>query len=197
MAGKDSRIPVWMTVGFGLGIGFAAIFLRSSEPVRPPTSAPRSPEGPGLPLRAAPNLPADATTLGEVEFQFRTWGGYALWQNNLTQFALWNAQTDRHSDFYEVRRVNRIYYFRTLPRENWPLLDHGEMARCPLWFAEPQEMRAAFYRDHPEAKPGRPVLRSVGPRAPLLPSVGPETDASDPTHDDPKPGPIPPGATRP
>lgn len=179
MAAGNNRGPVWMTLGFALGLGFAGIFLRSKSPApvpAVPSAPPAKANAPGQPMQVVPNLPRDATTLGEVEVQFRTWGGYAIWRNNVTQFALWNGQTDSHSDFYEVRRANRIYYFRTLPREDWPLIDHGELVRCPLWFAETREMRDAYYREHPEEKPGPPIWRSLGPRAPLLPPLTPAAD---------------------
>jgi hypothetical protein len=179
VAGNDSRIPVLMTVGFALGLGFGAVLFRPAPPAPPSQSTPsRKQPGPGEPLDAVPNLPSGVASVGEVELQFRTWGGYAIWKNNLTQFALWNPQTDRHTDFYEVRRANRLYYFRTLSKEDWPLIDHGEMARCPLWFAEPREVREAYYRDHPEEKPGLPIFRSVSPRTPLLPSLPPMLDTN-------------------
>jgi hypothetical protein len=123
--------------------------------------------------RQIPNLPLDASTLGEVEVLFQAWGGYAILKNNVTQFALWNKDTDAHTDYYEVRRANRIYYFRTLPKKDWPLIDHGEMVRCPLWFAETPDMRDKFYAEHPNLTPTTPILRTLPPRSPLLPPLSP------------------------
>ncbi len=183
MAAGNNRAPAWMTLGFALGLGFAGIYLRTKSTVTVPEvpAAPTVlPNAPGRPMQVVPNLPHDATTLGEVELQFRTWGGYAIWQNNVTQFALWNASTDSYGDFYEVRRSSRLYYFRTLPREDWPLIDHGEVVRCPLWFAETREMHDTYYREHPDEKPGTPLWRSLGPRAPLLPPLEPELGKSAP-----------------
>ncbi|MEJ1974006.1 MAG: hypothetical protein WDM96_16570 [Lacunisphaera sp.] len=131
-----------------------------------------------LAFATIPDPPRDVAKLGELEEIFQAWGGYAVWSNGVTQFALWNGETDAHTDFYEVRRANRRFYFRTLPRADWPLIDHGEMVRCPMWFAETPAMRERFYREHPEEKPGRPVLRRWPERPPLLPPLPPKEGES-------------------
>ena len=179
MAAKGSSIPVWLTTGFACGLVFAFAFLKSTP--APEAQRPSQPEAASSPvsgttLKRIPNLPHDASALDELEVLFQTWGGYAVWKNNVTQFALWNRETDSHTDFYEVRRTNRIYYFRTLPQIDWPLIDHGEMVRCPLWFAETPELREKFYREHSEIAPSEPILRSLPPRSPLLPPLPPDTE---------------------
>ena len=198
MAANNS-VPGWITLGFLSGLVFA---LSSREQGRHRRSSSRA----GVTVRERscrlerdrrqiPNLPLDASTLGEVEVLFQAWGGYAIWKNNVTQFALWNKDTDAHTDFYEVRRANRIYYFRTLPKKDWPLIDHGEMARCPLWFAETPEMREKFYREHPEMTPTTPILRTLPPRAPLLPPLSPTPEPVYPRPSDQFDRPPPPTPT--
>jgi hypothetical protein len=172
----NGSVPGWITLGFLSGLVFAYVFMKTGPVPDLVKSVPDQPSRApvtGTGSRQIPNLPLDASTLGEVEVLFQAWGGYAVWKNNITQFALWNKDTDAHSDFYEVRRANRIYYFRTLPEKDWPLIDHGEMVRCPLWFAETPEMREEFYRGHPEMTPTTPILRTLPPRSPLLPPLSP------------------------
>ena len=194
MAGERSNFPIWLTVGFGLGLVFGWMFFRSAPEANPADVKPGSP--PKAPaLVAIPDPPRDVAKLGEIEEIFQTWGGYAIWSNGVTQFALWNGETDTHSDFYEVRRANRRFYFRTLPRADWPLIDHGEMVRCPMWFAETPAMREKFYREHPDEKPGRPVLRRWPERSPLLPPSPPlREEPASPSAVPPDSSPLVPGA---
>ena len=190
MKTSGSRAPLWLTLGFAAGIGFGWLVFeqKSPGPSVATTVAKAGRANPALPI--FPDSPRDAARLGELEELFQTWGGYCIWKNNVTQFAVWNGATGRHSDFCEVRRTSRKFYFRTLPRAEWPLIDHGEMVRCPLWFAETPEMREQFYREHTAMTPGQPILRNLPRRPPLLPPLPPqpvETNA----------GPVPPPQWRP
>jgi hypothetical protein len=195
MKTSGSRAPLWLTLGFavGLGFGWLAFGQESSGPSAAATEAKAGPAKPALPNIS--DLPRDAARLGELEELFQTWGGYCIWKNNVTQFAVWNRATGRHSDFCEVRRTSRKFYFRTLPKAEWPLIDHGEMVRCPLWFAETPEMREQFYREHPEVVPGQPILKDLAKRPPLLPPLPPKSEE---TNSGPPPrrdyGPLTPGA---
>ena len=105
-----------------------------------------------------------------------SWGGYCIWKNNVSQFVLWNGETGRHSDFYEVRRSNRTYYFRTLAKPDWPLIDHGALVRSPMGFAEPPEARKKFYDEHPDAVPGQTTFVTLPKRPPLLLPLPPKSD---------------------
>ena len=172
MAGERSNFPIWLTIGFGLGLIFGWMFFRSTPEANPAGLKSATPQKAPA-LAVIPDPPRDVAKLGELEEIFQTWGGYAIWSGGVTQFALWNRETDTHSDFYEVRRSNRRFYFRTLPRAEWPLIDHGEMVRCPMWFAETPAMREKFYRENPGVKPGQPILRRWPERAPLLPPLPP------------------------
>ena len=184
MANPGRKIPIWLTVGFALGLGFGWLSFRSDSQ---PAAAGALSKSDSRPLPLIPDLPRDRATLGEVEELFMAWGGYCVWKDELTQFAVWNGAVGRHADFYEVRRNGRRFYFRTLPRADWPLIDHGRLARCALWFAEPPEVRESFYRDHPEVVPGQPELTDLPKRPPLLPPLLPREAESGLT-------PLPPGA---
>lgn len=177
MANPGGKIPIWLTFGFALGLGFGWFAFRSDT--KPVASSASSKPG-SRPLPLIPDLPRDRATLGEVEELFMAWGGYCVWKDGLTQFAVWNGVVGRHADFYEVRRSGRRFYFRTLPRADWPLIDHGRLVRCALWFAEPPEVREKFYRDHPEVMPGPPDLIDLPKRPPLLPPLSPHEGESGP-----------------
>ena len=173
MSTSGSKAPLWLTLGFAAGLGFGwLVFEKQSTgaSATPPVVKPRPTKPAPLFI---PDPPRDAARLGELEELFQSWGGYSIWKNNVTQFAVWNGSTGGHSDFYEVRRSNRKFYFRTLPKADWPLIDHGERVRCALWFAETPEMREKFYREHPDVLPGEPVLRNLPKRPPLLPPLPP------------------------
>ena len=162
MAGARQNVPLWLTLGFAMGLGFGWLAFRP---------APRAPDGPlraaPSPLPHVPESPRDRVTLGQLEELFMAWGGYAVWQDNRTQFAVWNGATGSHADFYEVHRHDGRFYFRTLPKADWPLIDHGQLVRCALWFAEPPEVREQFYRENPGVVAGQPQFME-GPRRPSL-----------------------------
>lgn len=169
MGVRNSSIPVWLTVGFTVGMLFGWLTFRPEKPAEPAQTPTPPPVGPTGSLPFIPTLPSGTEGLQRVEELFQAWGGYATWDKGLTQFAVWNRETGQHDTFYEVRRSNRRFYFRTLPQADWPLIDHGPLARCALWFAEPPERREKFYRENPDERPG--VVRWVNApeRAPLLP----------------------------
>ncbi len=173
MNAPNSKAPLWLTLGFvvGLGFGWLAFENHSTSESTASSAVKADPVRPARPF--IPDPPRAAVQLGELEELFQAWGGYSIWENNVTQLAVWNGSTSRHSDFYEVRRSSRKFYFRTLPKAEWPLIDHGEMVRCPLWFAETPEMRKKFYREHPEVLPGMPILHNLPKRSPLLPPLPP------------------------
>ena len=145
MAEKSSNVPVWLTLGFVAGLAFGWMMLREPAKILPPPNATTPAETVAVP----DNAPKDIATLGATEQYFQRWGGYAVWENHVTQFAVWNGRKQRHSDFYEVRRADGKFYFRTLPQLAWVLIDHGPKSRAPIWFAETVAMRAQFYQDHP------------------------------------------------
>ena len=73
MAASSSSIPVWVTLGFAGGLVFAFAFLKSApapEEPKPVQVKPAPAPVAGAVLRQIPNLPRDASTLGEVEALF-------------------------------------------------------------------------------------------------------------------------------
>lgn len=170
MANPGGKIPFWLTLGFAIGLGFCWFVLKS-DAKSVLASAPFKSDSHPLPL--VPDLHRGKATLRDVEKLFMTWGGYCVWKDDLTQFAVGNGTEGRPTDFYEVRRIGRRFYFRPLARSDWPLIDHGRVVRCALWFAEPPEVREKFYRDHAGVSPGQPVLIDLPQRPPPLAPLSP------------------------
>ncbi|MBA4137385.1 MAG: hypothetical protein C0518_08740 [Opitutus sp.] len=184
---KPTPIPLLLTLGFAAGIGFGYLAFHQEKSkiyVAPP-----------LEVKAAPPS-RDAGTLGAIEITFERWGGYAVWENDVTEIAGWDPRRKRHTDFFEVRRANGNFYFRTIPALTRPLIQHGVRTTMPFWFTETQEMKERFVREIPDYDwtkaplvdlPPKPPQRytppSLGggyaptsPRPPIL-TVGPGGDA--------------------
>lgn len=165
MAGpQSSNLPVLLTVGFALGLGFGWLAFRQDAP-KPPVAVTLAPKATD-PRELTTGLRRDAGTLADVERTFQRWGGYAVWENDVTEIALWSGQHQQHDDYYEVRRVDGEFYFRTLRRLTRPVLDHGPRGRLPVEFTEPQALHDAFHREHPQHDSlGDPVV-DLPPRPP-------------------------------
>ncbi|MBI3884450.1 MAG: hypothetical protein HY302_01785 [Opitutae bacterium] len=163
MAEKSSNVPLWLTLGFAGGLAFGWMLLRQPAKTPPPPAETVPVEAVAVPDGA----PKDVATLGATEQYFQRWGGYAVWENQTTQFAVWNGRKQRHSDFYEVRRADGKFFFRTLPQLSWVLLDHGPKMRAPIWFAETVAMRAQFYQAHPDYDPSKEPAVKLPPLPPI------------------------------
>lgn len=160
---RRSLAPFWLTLGFtaGLAFGWAAFHDETPRAVAAPV-APKT--APAAPDRV--EIPVNADTLRAVEQTFERWGGYAIWENEVTEFAVWDAQHQRHTDFYEVRRHDGKFFFRSLAALTRPLIDHGVMATMPIAFTEPQWMRDQFYQENPDYNPSAVLRVALRPRPP-------------------------------
>lgn len=167
---KSPAVPFWLTLGFALGLGFAWWFFQP-EPTKPRGAAP--PAQPArVPEPPAPAVTRDAGTLGAVEALFQRWGGYAVWQDDVTEIAVWNLRRHAYCDFYEVRHVEGNFYFRTLPALTRPFIDHGVRGRLPLQFTETQAMHDEFHRLHPDYDPAAEPEVDLPPCSPRLSAPG-------------------------
>jgi hypothetical protein len=90
-----------------------------------------------------------------------------VWENDVTEIALWNEASQRYDRFYEIVRTGGQFYFRPLGRLRRPLLDHGVRGRSPIWFTETRAMRDEFYRNNPNYKPNSEPVVELPPRPPL------------------------------
>ena len=129
---KPSQTPSWAMLGFVLGALFVlALPRRQPEalaPARPPAHASAA-------VRSAP------PRLTTIEAVFAGWSQYAVWENGLTEVALWNADTRAYSDCFEVLRSGDGYFFRSIPKLTRVPLTHGVTANSPLLFTETEEQR--------------------------------------------------------
>lgn len=161
--------PTWLAAGLFLGCLLGWYAFRPARAVAPPVSA----------SRPTAVVPETLSALPEVENLFRIWGGYAVWDNDLTEIVVLRAQPGRiQPEYYQVLWVGRDFYFRTLSHLTRPLIDHGALARCPLVFTEPVWVREKYYREHPAETPGAYRLEELTARASLLPPRPPVTAES-------------------
>ena len=118
-------------LGFVLGALFVLALPRHlpQAPAAPPSAPPPPP---------VHREPPRFTTIEDV---FMEWGQYAVWMNDRTEVALWNAQTGDFTDSFEVLRSGGAYYLRTIPRLTQPVLTHGVPSNSPLLFTETEEQR--------------------------------------------------------
>jgi hypothetical protein len=121
-------------LGFLLGVLFVTAWP-GRKPAPPPVAAPVAAEARPKPAPAAPG------SFTAIEAVFAEWDGYAIWDNDLTEVALWNSKTKDFSDCYEVLRSGSSYYFRSIPRLTRPVVTHGIKVNCPLEFTETEEQR--------------------------------------------------------
>lgn len=134
---RPSQIPSWIMLGFILGALFV-LALPSRTPAPPPVPAAPA-EIPSIEA-ARPIRKANLTT---IEAVFAEWGRYAVWENDATEVALWNAEAGGFSDCYEVIRSGEDAYFRSIPRLSRPVLVTAAPSKCPLQFTESEEHREA------------------------------------------------------
>ena len=145
---KPSRIPSWAMLGFVLALPRRASKPQAEEPVQ------------AVPL-AAPLAPPRLTT---IEAVFAAWGKYAVWDGDLTQVALWSAETKNFSDCFEVFRAGDALYFRSIPRLTHPVLTHGVTGDSPLQYTETEAQRQQWLGARMDenwrimTRPGAPAL---------------------------------------
>jgi hypothetical protein len=137
---KLSKTPSWIMLGFILGALFIWSLQRSPE--TPPAAAIIEPEKP-----AAPIGPLPAPRLSDIEAVFAMWGAGAIWENDVTEVALWTPETKRFGDYFEVIRSGDNLYFRSIPRLTRRILDHGVKTNSPLALTETETHYQEWLRD--------------------------------------------------
>jgi hypothetical protein len=123
-----SKTPSWVTLGFMLG----ALFVWALPQVEK-TVAPAAGKSPVVQL--------ERPKATEIEAVFAEWGHFAVWENGLTEVALWDVDKRSYSICYEVLRDGENLYFRSIPRLTRPVLVHGVPSTMPLQFTETEAMR--------------------------------------------------------
>jgi hypothetical protein len=143
---RPSQIPSWVTLGFVLGALFVLALPRRGQVA--PSAAPAPGAAPvAAPAPAKPAAPPEAPRIATIEAVFEDWGRYAVWSNDLTEVALWNAGTKDYTDYFEVARVGDGLYFRTLTSLSRPILMHGVPDGSPLQYTETAKQRREWLND--------------------------------------------------
>ena len=172
-----SKTPSWVMLGFILGAFFVWALPRHETPVRPIVLAPR----------VEKKVELEPRQLTTIEAVFGQWLQYAVWDDDVTQVALWNGEISDFADFYEVRRLDGAYYFRSIPQLTHRMIRRGP-AQCPLRFTETEEQ----YREEQQqsrddrfsgySRPSLPVSRESpsNPQPSVEPAPRPVMPTSDP-----------------
>lgn len=129
-------------VGFIIGAMFAygvqREVARRNQLTPPPPLAP-------APVKVEPQRSAaaikDRASLTAIEGIFTQYESLAVWRNDITEVALWNAETNKFSEFFEVMRSGEYYYYRTLPHLTRPVIRHNVNPDLPLRFTEPEDVQ--------------------------------------------------------
>jgi hypothetical protein len=136
-----SKTPSWITLGFVLGALFVLALPSRNSSVGPAPQV--EPEPPPVRL--------ERPALTEIEAVFADWGEAAIWQNDVTEVALWDTARRSYSLFYEVVRHNGVYYFRSIPQLTRPILTEGVPINAPLQYTTPVGVRSQRRRVEPGA----------------------------------------------
>lgn len=190
---KMSKTPSWVMVGFVLGAAFVLALpdWKKSEP-----SAPEA-DPPAVELPIPPAPPRPPPPLSRVEAVFEEWGRYAAWHDDTTEVALWDSSEERFADYYEVRQVNGVLYFRSITRLTRRIINRGkQLMESPLQFTETEEQfRDWDDRDRVE-RPMQRMWQEVAKQraqgqfdeAPSAATEAPDVQKIAPAFDPPKPG---------
>ncbi len=139
---KLSKTPSWIMVGFIAGALFAygvqqQVSRRTeAKPITPTTPPPTQTE----PTRSGAAL-KDRASLSAIENIFLQYQEKAVWHNDLTEVALWNSETGKYSELFEVMRSGDYLYIRTLPHLTRAVIRHNVEPNCPLKFTEPIDVQ--------------------------------------------------------
>ena len=136
-----SQAPSWVLLGFVIGAVFVFLLRRQylvEEMQREPAAAVAEASASG---GSSPDSPTAARagepTAAAFDAVWRAWGHHAVWLDDTTQVALWNAQTGDYSDAFEVVRRGDEFYFRPLPGLTRPMVERGLGLGVPLQFTGP------------------------------------------------------------
>jgi hypothetical protein len=158
---KLSKAPSWIMVGFVIGCLFAYVADRELAKRRPKAAAePAAPSRTVTPPPVVQTPPSLLLSQNEIDALFATIADRAVWENDLTQIALWNPRTSKFSDLVEVMRSGDYYYYRPLAKLTRPLISaETEAGGPPVLFTEPESVREARLKSIPAfLRPAVPKL---------------------------------------
>jgi hypothetical protein len=145
-------------VGFVLGCVFAYALDRELEKRRPPAPVPPE-KTPAAPV--PPELQPSAMRLSqnEVDAIFRQFAEGAVWENDITEVAVWNPEVKKFSDLVEVMRSGGYFYYRPILQLTRPLISVDPAPGVLLLYTEPERVREERLKSiHPVFRPAPPKL---------------------------------------
>jgi len=159
-------------LGFVLGAFFVwALPEPEKMPPSPPAPEQRAPER-TMPASRLPRLT-------DVEAVFAQWDRYAIWDDDATEVAYWNEETNNFSNFFEVLRIGDRLFFRSIPHLTRPLIKRGVEAHSPLLFTGVAEVALSLSeRATPAPMPDQPVERPLPSK--IVPPAPPPAAAPPP-----------------
>jgi hypothetical protein len=144
-AAKMSKVPSWISVGFVLG---ALVGWTVREP-KPVSSEPAR-------VIEVVKLEPRPNKIATVEAIFEQWRHLAAWRDDdTTEIAIWNPDTNAFSEYYEVRRIGDAFYFRTIPRLTRKLVNYSAElpSSAPIKFAGVENAPRENRRATPPSRP--------------------------------------------
>ncbi|MFT3782837.1 MAG: hypothetical protein QM790_12575 [Nibricoccus sp.] len=147
---KLSTAPSWVMVGFVIGALFswgvqrelARRHLEAAPAAPPPVSAP-------VETPKSPAVMKERASLVAVENIFAQYGSNAVWRNDITEFALWNAETNKFSECFEAVRTGELLHFRTISHLTRPVIRPNPVPDAPIRFTEPEEVQLERLQKQP------------------------------------------------
>ncbi len=163
-----SKTPSWVMLGFLLGALFVWRLPHRDAPL---------PARPVVLATPEPARPSEPPQISTIEAVFSEWSSYAVWDNDVTQVAMWNSAVGDFAECYEVRRVGDTYYFRTIPHLTNRVIRHGKALppECPLRFTETEEQYREWRTEGRVERPAENLRPKMSvPRAlPAMPTPSP------------------------
>lgn len=190
---KLSKTPSWVMLGFVLGAATVYAFFSGKKEAAPTSShLVKAPAPAPARLEAAQPL----TTLTTIEAVFDMYGRFAVWDDNLTEVAMWDSSTHLFSDYYEVRRDGDKLWFRSISKLTRRPLNHGKLPppNTPLQFTETEE---AYREWRDTGRFERPPESFVLPANAYPPSVARPATPALPVPSAPRPESVADGAGKP
>lgn len=148
---KLSTIPSWIMVGFIVGALFSLGVQRElarRDQEKAAAAKPLPPPPVKLEPVPSPSVVKDRASLSAIENVFVQYESNAVWRNDITEVALWNAQTNKFSELFEVMRSGDNYYFRTIPQLTRPVIRPNPAPDLPLRFTEPEDVQMKRIKEH-------------------------------------------------
>lgn len=171
---KMSKTPSWLMLGFLTGAAFMWAFQRDGT--KPPAPAPVTlTEWP-----KAVRIPASPLTT--IEAVFDEWKENAVWEHDTTEVAMWRSESGAYSEFYEVRRVGEVLYFRSIPKLTRRFVGSTDAlpSNAPLRFTETEKHYREWLEQGRQKSMNEPL---VAPR--IAPPTPPGVNATVPRIEKP------------